>query len=650
MTSHDEREWRRELDEERHALAKAWHVPHGVVGVFKANDHRTIGRRFIVTAFGFFTLAGLLAAGMRLQLARPDNHILGPDLYNQFFTVHGTAMMFLFAVPVMLGFGVYFVPLMVGAREIAFPRAVTFAYWIYLFGGLFLFGMFAVNVGPDVGWFAYPPLSGPEYGIGKRPDVWAQLVTYTETSATIVAVCIIATVLKLKAPGMSINRMPLFVWSEVVTSFMVVFSLPAVVTASLALMLDRLVGTHFYNHAEGGDSLLWQHMFWFFAHPEVYIIFLPATGMVSTILTAFARRPMFGYTAVVLSLVATAFIGFGVWVHHMFTTGLPQLSTSFFTAASIMIVVPTGVQFFCWIATMASGRMRFGVPLLFVLGFFAVFLIGGLTGVMLASVPLDMQVHDTFFVVAHFHYVLIGGSVFPLLGAVVYWFPKMTGRMLSERLGIASFALIFAGFNLTFFPMHILGLMGMPRRIYTYQPEMGWGALNLLASVGAVIMALGLLTYFINIVRSLRAGAPAPDDPWGAPELEWSTSSPPPVYNFLPMPTVSSRDALWHPNPAQPIVTGLDSSKREVLITRVMDAEPDHRYQFPEPSVWPFLTAVAVGWFYFAAIFTPWAVVWFTPAIAICTIGWFWPTGKEADWEKDRKIRKGEIQLREDAL
>jgi cytochrome c oxidase subunit 1 len=646
----DDRAWQQALELERRDLEAAWRKPRGFLGFFSATDHKSTGRRFIVTAFTFFTLAGILAALMRLQLARPDNTLIGPDLYNQIFTVHGTTMMFLFAVPVMLGLGIYFVPLMIGAREIAFPKAAAFAYWMFLFGGIFLYAMFVMNIGPDVGWFSYPPLAGPEYGIGKRPDVWAQLVTYTETSATIAAVCIIATVLKLKAPGMSINRMPLFVWAEVVTSFMVVFSLPAVVTASIALMLDRLVGTHFYNQAEGGDPILWQHMFWFFAHPEVYIIFLPATGMVSTIITTFSRRPMFGYTAVVLALVATAFIGFGVWVHHMFTTGLPQLGISFFTAASIMIVLPTGTQFFCWIATLASGRIRFSVPLLFVLGFFAVFLIGGLTGVMLASVPLNGQVHDTFFVVAHFHYVLIGGSVFPLLGAIVYWFPKMTGRMMSDALGVASFALFFVGFNLTFFPMHILGLMGMPRRVYTYPAELGWGTLNLLASIGALVMTLGLLIYLINVVRSSRTGALAPANPWDAPDLEWGTTSPPPVYNFLPMPTVSGRDALWHLNPGQPIVTGFERDKREVLVTRIMDAEPDHRYEFPEPSPWPFFTAVATGAFYIAAIFTPWSVVWFSPIIGGCLIAWFWPQGKEADWEKDRQIRTGELDVREDAL
>jgi cytochrome c oxidase subunit 1 len=614
------------LAQEARDLARTWREPPGLKGWLSSVDHKTIGLRFIVTAFCFFALGGVLAALIRLQLARPDNTLLGPDLYNQIFTMHGTTMMFLFAVPVVLGFGVYFVPLMVGARAIAFPRLLAFSYWMFLFSGIFLYVMFLLNVGPDRGWFSYVPLAGPEFGIGKRPDVWAQLVTFTETSGLGVAVCLIVTIFKLRAPGMSLNRMPLFVWSELVTAFMVAFAMPAVFLASATLVLDRLVGTHFYNQAEGGDPLLWQHLFWFFAHPEVYIIFLPATGIVSMIVSTFSGRPVFGYLALVLALVATGFIGFGVWVHHMFTTGLPQFGTSFFTAASIMIVVPAGVQVFCWIATLWSGRVRLATPLLYALGFFQVFVMGGLTGVMLASVPLDSQVHDTFFVVAHFHYVLIGGSLFPLLGGVVYWFPKMTGRMLSERLDKVSFGLLLAGFNLTFFPQHVLGLMGMPRRVYTYPVEMQWGSLNLLSSTGAVLMVVALGAYFANVVFSLRRGAVAAENPWLASSLEWSTSSPPPPYNFAPSPTVSGRDPLWEASRAeQPIVTGLRADRREVLITQLMDAEPDHRKRFPDPTPWPFVTALAAAGLYIGSMFTPWAVVWGAIPTTIGLLGWAWP-------------------------
>jgi cytochrome c oxidase subunit I+III len=628
------------LADQARELTHTWMEPRGMAGWFSRVDHKTYGIRFVVTAFCFFALAGVLAAMMRLQLSRPGNQILGPDLYNQVFTMHGTTMMFLFAVPVVLGFGVYVVPLMVGARAIAFPRLLAFAYWMYLFSGIFLYLMFLLNVGPDRGWFSYVPLAGPEFGIGKRPDVWAQLVTFTETSGLAVAVCLIVTIFKLRAPGMALNRIPLFVWAELVTAFMVAFAMPSIMVASGTLVLDRLVGTHFYNYAEGGDALLWQHLFWFFAHPEVYIIFLPATGIVSTIISTFSGRPVFGYLALVLSLVSTAFIGVGVWVHHMFTTGLPQFSTSFFTAASIMIVVPTGLQIFCWIATLWSGRVRFATPMLYALGFFQVFVIGGLTGVMLASVPLDSQVHDTYFVVAHFHYVLIGGSVFPLLGGVVYWFPKMTGRMMSERLGKAAFALLLVGFNVTFFPQHILGLMGMPRRVYTYPVEMQWGSLNLLSSVGAVIIFLSLGLYLANVIISLRRGTVAPHNPWQASSLEWATSSPPPVYNFAPSPTVSGRDPLWEDPAQQPVVVGLAADRREVLVTHLMDAEPDHRKEWPEPGLWPFLSAVALAGLYVGTMFTPWAVVWGAAPLVIGLIGWAWPRHGKSPDELERDVEQ----------
>jgi cytochrome c oxidase subunit I+III len=638
------------LEDERRVLERTWRDPGGFVGWLSHVDHKSIGRRSIVTAFAFFTLAGLLAVLMRIQLSRPDNDFLSPDLYNQVFTVHGTTMMFLFAVPVMLAYGIYLVPLMVGARAIALPRLVALGYWMFLFGGIFLYVMFLLNTGPDAGWFSYPPLAGPEYSYGKRADTWAQLITFTEVSGLINAIAIITTTFKLRAPGMSLSRIPLFVWAMLVVSFMVVFSMPAIMVASTTLILDRLVGTHFYNQAEGGDPVLWQHLFWFFGHPEVYIIFLPALGMVSSILETFTRRPVFGYLVLVLGLISTGFIGFGVWVHHMFATGLPQLGQSFFTASSIMIVVPTAAQIFCWIATIWTGRLDFKTPLLFVLGFFFVFIIGGLTGVMQASVPLDLQLHDTFFIVAHFHYVLIGGSVFPLLGGVHYWFPKITGRMLSERLGRTAFWLLFAGFNLTFFPMHILGLLGMPRRVYTYPTEVGWGGLNMLASGGAAVMGLALIVYGANVVMSLRRGAPAGSNPWGAATLEWATTSPPPSYNFHPGPTVSGRQPLWHDAPDQPVVVGLAADKREVLVTYLLDGEPDHKYENPAPSIWPFLTAIAVSGLFIGSIFTPWAVVWGAIPCFIAMVLWFWPREGYSPRELKEHIEAGKATPREQVL
>jgi cytochrome c oxidase subunit I+III len=614
--------------EEREAAAKltgAWHEGEGILAWLSATGHKTTGRRFVLTSFGFFIAAGVLAVLMRLQLAVPENDLIGPDLYNQIFSVHGTAMMFLFAVPVMQGVAIYLVPLMVGAREIAFPRLAAFALWMLLFGGLLLFVSLLLDMGAEAGWFAYVPLSGPEYSPGKRSDVYAQTITFSEISAIAAAVCLITTILKMRAPGMSLNRMPLFVWASLVTAFMILFAMPSVMMASTFLIMDRLIGTHFFNPAEGGDPLLWQHLFWFFGHPEVYIIFIPALGMVSHIVEAFARRPVFGYVPMVLSLAATAFLGFGLWVHHMFASNVPQLGASFFTAASMMIAIPSGIQIFCWLATLWDGRLVIRTPLLFVFGFIFTFVLGGMTGVMLAAVPLDLQVHDTYFVVAHFHYVLIGGAVLPLFGALYYWIPKVTGRMLDERLGQLNFWLMVIGVNLTFFPMHQLGLEGMTRRVYTYPPEMGWDRLNLIATVGGVLVALSVLLFLFNLLRSLSIGRLAGPDPWGSPGLEWATSSPPPEFNFALPPVVTGRSPLWEAGEEWPVVTGLKLDQREVLITSVLDAEPDHRAEFPEPSIWPFLAAIAVGLTFVGSIFTPWAVVVGSVPVAITLIGWFWP-------------------------
>jgi cytochrome c oxidase subunit I+III len=454
------------------------------------------------------------------------------------------------------------------------------------------------------------------------------MITFTELAALVAAIETIVTTLKMRAPGMSLDRMPLFVWAMLVTSFMVVFAMPAVMVGSMFLALDRLVDTHFFNPAEGGDVLLWQHLFWFFGHPEVYIILVPGLGFVSTIVVTFARRAVFGYTALVLSLVATGFLGFGLWVHHMFATGLPQLGESFFTAASLLIAIPSGLQIFCWIVMLGRGRVVLRTPLLFVLAFVATFVLGGLTGVMVASVPLDLQVHDSFFVVAHLHYVLIGGAIFPLFGAIYYWFPKFTGRLLSERLGRWNAALLFAGFNLTFYPMHHLGLRGMPRRIYTYLPETGWGGLNLLATAGVALLGLAVVLFVANVAWTLRAGALAGDNPWGADTLEWSTPSPPPAYNFLHLPTVNGRHALWTREPDDPVVTGIRSDVREVLITNALDAEPDHRHSLDGPTIWPLCTAVSASIGLIGAIFTPWAIPIGAALTFIPLAAWFWPAGK----------------------
>jgi cytochrome c oxidase subunit 1 len=610
-------------------LEETWRQRPGLWGWLTSVDHKSIAKRYIVTAFVFFILGGLEAAVMRAQLARPESSVLGPDAYNQFFTMHGMTMMFLFAVPVVTAVGLYLVPLMIGARNVAFPRLNAYGYWVYLAGGLFLYISFFLNTGPDTGWFSYVPLAGPEFSPGKRVDVYAQSITFTEIAALVAAVELIVTIFKNRAPGMTLNRMPLFVWAMLVQAFMVLFAMPWVATVTQLLAMDRLVATHFFNPAEGGDALLWQHLFWFFGHPEVYIILTPALGFVSMIVATFTRRPVYGYPAMVLSLLSIGFLSFGLWVHHMFATGVPQLGESFFTAASMMIAIPSGIQIFCWIATIWSGRPRFSVPFLFVLGFVVLFVIGGVTGVMVASVSFDQQVHDTYFVVAHFHYVLMGGAVFPLLGAFYYWFPKITGRMLDERLGRWNFWLLFIGVNLTFFPMHQLGLEGMPRRVYTYLAGTGWGSLNLLATIGAVVAVLGVLVFVINVAVCLRRGALAGDDPWGADTLEWATTSPPPPYNFIYIPVVEGRAPLWEQAGELPVVSGLRTDVRDALVTTLLDARPDSLHRHPPPTIWPLLTAIATTILFVTLIFTPWGAVIGTPLLLLTLLGWGWPHGRD---------------------
>jgi cytochrome c oxidase subunit I+III len=624
--------WRSEVlpaaDPDHVALEKAWRHRPGFVGWLTSGNHKDIGLRFIVTAVFFFAIAGVLALLIRIQLAFPQQHFLNPDQFNRVFTTHGSAMMFLFAVPVMEGMGLYLVPLMVGARNVSFPRLLNFSYWVYFVAGSLLYVSFFVGAGPNMGWFSYTPLSGPQYDPSKGVDVWSQLVTLVEMSSLSGAVEIIVTAFKQRAPGMTLSRIPIFVWAMIVTSFMVIFAMPAVMMCSTMLSCDRLtqVNTQFFNQAEGGDHLLWQHLFWFFGHPDVYIIFLPATAFVSQILPTFCRRPIFGYTAMVLSLLATGFIGFGVWVHHMFATPLPRVGQGLFTAASMMIVIPTGVQFFCWIATLFGGRIRIATPMLWVLAFFATFLIGGLSGVMLASVSIDVQVHDTYFVVAHLHYVLIGGAVFPLFGAFYYWFPKFTGRMLSERLGYWNVGLFFVGFNVAFFPMHSLGLHGMPRRVYTYLPEQGWQNLNLLATIGAFLLGVGVLLFVINVIWARRYGKVAGNNPWAAGTFEWATASPPPAYNFRHVPTVHGRDPVWENPPDAPVVIGLAPNVRETLVTTMHDAIPDHRFHQANDSTFPMLLAFATGGTLIGFMFHPLWVPAGIAAILVLAALWFWPS------------------------
>jgi cytochrome c oxidase subunit I len=640
------------------------------VGALTTVDHKLIGIRYIVTGFTFFLLGGIQALLMRAQLTTPENTLISPELYNQLFTMHGTTMIFYFATPILFGFGNYLIPLMIGARDMAFPRLNAFGYWIFLFSGIFIYSSYLFGLAPDGGWFNYVPLNNYAFSPSLNIDFYALGLLFLGISTTGGAINFIVTLFKLRAPGMSLNRMPLFCWTILATSFAVVFAYPTLNVANIFLELDRKLGTQFYNPDAGGSSLLWQHLFWIFGHPDVYIIFLPAAGMVSEIIATFSRRSIVGYTFLAISAIATAVISFGVWVHHMFAVGVPLLANSFFSAATMIITIPAGLQFFSWIATIWAGKPRWNVAFLFMLGFLFNFLIGGLSGVMFAAVPFDQQITDSYFVVAHFHYVLLGGMVFPLFGAFYYWLPKMTGRLLDERLGRWNFWLTFIGFNLTFFPMHILGLLGMPRRTYTYLPGMGFELPNLLATIGGVILVIGILLFIINWIASLRSGEVAGDNPWDAGSLEWAMPSPPPPYNFRMIPTVTSSEPLWEQSPennqwvvidanperetvaesasvesattqsltpppfepAAPEVAYANLYTRDTVSTTLLDARPDGVMHIPQDSYWPFVAAVGLAILFVGLLLNLYVVVGLGLLICLVSVwGWLWPQQPELE-------------------
>ena len=526
-------------------LEAIWRTPPGWRGVLSSVDHKTIGIRYFVTAFAFLILGGLEALAMRLQLAGPQLRLLTPEQYDQLFTMHGISMIFLYAGPVLSGFSNYLWPLLLGSRDMAFPRVNALSYWTYLFAGLFIYASFLVGAAPNAGWFNYVPIASREFNPGPNIDFYALGMIFLGFSTTVGSVNFIVTLLRTRAPGMSLNRLPILVWGTMTASIANVLVVPCVSLAFLLLWFDRQLGTQFFDPRGGGQPLLWQHLFWMFGHPWVYAVVLPAMGIVSDGLPTFCRRPLVGYTLVALSTVGTMALGFGVWLHHMFATGLPAMALSFFSGASIIIALPSAVAVFAWLATIASGRPVFTTAFLFFSSFIVLFVIGGVSGFMTASVPVDWQLTQTYFVVAHLHYVLIGINVFPVAGGIYYWFPKVTGRLLDERLGRWNFWTMFVGFNAAFFPMHIAGLMGMPRRIYTYPANVGWSAVNLITSIGSLAFAVGILLLLLNIAVSLRRGARAGANPWHAPTLEWSTPSPPPQYNFVVIPTIASRHPLW---------------------------------------------------------------------------------------------------------
>jgi cytochrome c oxidase subunit I+III len=577
------------------------HPDNRLHGFVTAVEHKTVAKRFLVTAFSFFLVGGLLALAMRVQLIRPENDVISPETYNRLFTMHGTTMMILFAVPVVEAAGVYLLPLMLGSRDLAFPRLNAFNYWCYLAGGLLMYSSVFANAVPDHGWFAYTPLSGPFYTAGLATDFWALGVMLAEISAIGTAADFITSIFKLRAVGMRIDRMPIFAWALLGTAFMVLVAFPPLVVAGTLLESDRVLGTVFFDSLGGGSPLLWQHLFWIFGHPEVYVMFLPAAGMASQIVQTFSGRPLVGYTLVVAAIVATAFLSLGLWVHHMFTVGLPLFSLALFSAASMTIAIPSGIQTFAWIATLWRGRPRFTTPLLFVVGFIVIFVLGGFTGVMVASASFDSQAHDSYFVVAHFHYTLIGGVLFPVFAGIYYWVPKLAGRLLDERLGLWSFVLMFVGFNVAFFPMHVVGLLGMPRRVYTYPKGSGWETLNLVSSIGAFILAAGILLTLLNLLL-LRRGPIAGPNPWGAGTLEWATTSPPASSNFDRLPRVADRNPLWAPESErpEPLPPEEPSRFRMTLATTPFDAAPAEVLHLPAPTLIPAvvpvgLVAAAVG-------------------------------------------------------
>jgi cytochrome c oxidase subunit I len=621
-------------------LSRIWETRPGFIGWLSSVDHKQIGLRYILTAFCFLILGGLEALAMRLQLAGPDRRVLTAEQYDQFFTMHGVTMIFLYAAPILSGFSNYLWPLLLGSRDMAFPRLNALSYWIYIAAGLFMYAGFVTGQGADDGWFDYVPYASQEFSPGINIDVYALGLILLGISTTVGSINFVVSFLRTRAPGMSINRVPILTWGTLTASVANLLAVPSVSLAFFLLWLDRQFGTHFFGASEG-QPLLWQHLFWMFGHPWVYAIVLPAMGMVSDALPTFCRRPLVGYTLVALSTVGTMALGFGVWVHHMFATGLPNLALSFFSGASLIITIPSAVAVFAWTATIWTGRPVIRTAFLFFASMIVLFVIGGVSGVMTASTPVDLQLTQTYFIVAHIHYVLIGINVFPVVGAVYYWFPKMTGRLLDERLGQANFWTMFIGFNLGFFPMHLLGLMGMPRRIYTYSADMGWGMMNMIVSLGSFLFAFGVLLLFVNIAFSAKRGRIAGPDPWGAPTLEWSIPSPPPPYNFAVIPTIESRHPLWeHWLDETPARSRLDEGLlldhgRETIGTTALDGTPNLILEMPSDTMAPFTLACGLALAFASALFHAWWIVGLGAAVVVAAlIAWFRPRPVHADWDK----------------
>ena len=628
--------------EQARRLAEAWKTPTGW-RYWSAVNNTEVGLWYSAMSFVFFLFAGVLALLMRVQLAVPDNDFVSADTYNQLFTLHGSAMMFLFAVPIFEAFAILILPQLLGARDLPFPRLSSYGFWCFVIGGVFVCGSIFFGAAPKGGWFMYPPLT-TEYQEGVGADIWLLGLSFIEIASIAAAVELIVGVLKTRPPGMRINLMPLYAWYILVVAVMILFAFPPLIAGDLMFELQREFDWPFFNPDRGGDPLLWQHLFWIFGHPEVYIIFLPAIALVAMIVPTFARRPVIGYSWIVLAAVGTGFLSFGLWVHHMFTTGLPNISLAFFSAASEAVALPTGVQIFALLATVLAGKVVRSVPMLFVMGALAIFVLGGLTGVMVAVAPFDFQAHDTYFVVAHLHYVLIGGMVFPVIAGTYYYFPLATGKQLSERLGRMAFWLIFAGFNIAFLPMHLTGLIGMPRRVFTYRGGQGFDVLNLISTVGAFVLAAGVAVVVVDAVRTCLARRLSPRNPWNAGTLEWLGEMPGRSWGVRSVPIVRSRYPLWdRPELAEEVEAGryyladAAEGQRETLITSTLDAEPLQCLRVPGPTFLPMWTAVFTGGAFIFPVFGLYVAAGASAVVALgLVLAWLW-TGTARQPERPAK-------------
>jgi len=611
-------------------LEDVWCGPRKPWEWITAINNNYIGVYYVGAAMLFFVLAGVLALLMRTQLALPLNGFLPQETYNQIFTMHGTVMMFLFAVPAVEALGVLLLPQMLGARDLPFPRLSAYAFWAYLVGGLAFFCSLFFGLAPNGGWFMYPPLTSTTYSPGINADFWLLGIGFIEISAIAGAIEIIVGVLKTRAPGMTLDKLPIFAWAMLIFACMIIIAFPAVILSTLLLELERALDWPFFDAARGGDPVLWQHLFWFFGHPEVYIIFLPAAGAMSTIIPVVAQTRLVGHRLVVMAMLATGFISFGVWAHHMFTTGMPRISTNYFSAASMAVSVPAGVQVFAWIATLAAGKMRFNTPALFAVGGLVIFVMGGLTGVMVAMVPFDWQAHDSYFIVAHLHYVLIGGMVFPLFAAIYYWLPMSSARPLSERWGRWIFWLMFAGHNITFLPMHLTGLMGMPRRVYTYLPDRGWELPNVISTVGSFMFGLAVLLWIVDMLRNFRPfGAREAGNIFNGPGLEWLPNG---LYSLRSIPVVKSLYPGWdQPDLGRDVAAGryflpgAPRGERETIVTSPLNAEPQYLQRMPRPSSWHVWGAIFTAGFFLILTVQAYAAAVISGLLAVyCIIKWCW--------------------------